>query len=66
MVQEGPKLCPTGPKKPGGNGTGKHPLLHPGWDKMLSVLQPRVYWKSMWKDVDRLVWDCELCQIKTL
>ncbi len=26
MVQEGPKLCPTGPKKPGGNGAGKHPL----------------------------------------
>ena len=41
-------------------------LLHPGQDKMLSVLQPRVYWKSIRKDVDRLVWDCEPCQIKML
>ncbi len=41
-------------------------LLHPGQDKMLSILQPRVYWKTMCKDVDKLVWDCEPCQIKTL
>ncbi len=33
---------------------------------MLSVLQPRVYWKSMQKDMDRLVQDCKPCQIKTL
>ena len=26
MVQEGPKLCPTGSKKPGSNSAGEHPL----------------------------------------
>ncbi len=26
MAQEGPKLHPTDPKKPGGNSAGKHPL----------------------------------------
>ena len=33
---------------------------------MLSVLQPRVYWKIMLRDMDRLVQDCEPCQIKML
>ena len=33
---------------------------------MLSVLQPRVYWKTICKDVDRLVWDCKPCWIKML
>ena len=41
-------------------------LLHPGWDKVLSVLQPRVYWKTMCKDMDRLVQDCKPCWIKML
>ncbi len=41
-------------------------LLHPGWDKTMNVLKPWVYWKTMCKDMDRLVRDCEPCCIKTL
>ncbi len=41
-------------------------LLHPGQDKMMNILKPQVYWKTMCKDMDSLVRDCKPCCIKTL
>ena len=41
-------------------------LCHPGKKRLLEALKPRVYWKSMRKDVDRFVHECSKCRLKNL
>ncbi len=41
-------------------------LVHPGWDKMIAVLKPWVFWKGMVKQITQFVKGCRVCQLGEL
>ncbi len=41
-------------------------LVHPGQDKMIAVLKPRVFWKGMVKQIAQFVMGCRVCQLGKL
>ena len=41
-------------------------LCHPGRKRLLDALTPKVYWKTMRRDVDKFIASCTQCRLKNL